>query len=41
MHVLVEAVFKSLNAVAVKNNNEQAWLNDKTKFLAELADVLN
>ena len=41
MHVLVEAVFKSLNAVAVKNNNKQAWLNDKTKFLAELSDVLN
>lgn len=40
MHVLVEAVFKSLNATAVKNNNEQPWLNGKTDFLAELADIL-
>lgn len=41
MNNLVNAIFGVLNAVAVKNNNAQDWLNDKIKFLAELADVLN
>lgn len=39
MNNLVNAVFNALNAVAVENNNDQPWLNDKAVFLSELASV--